>query len=87
MIPPIRDPPPVAHDVLVVGEKHVMRQLRPIEEQPQLIVEAGDVVLRILDVPRHHLRAEQLCGALGRDGRRVAIPLERQLHRFGRRKG
>lgn len=45
VVPPFRDPLPVPHDVLVVGQQHVVGQVRPVEEQPQVVVEAGDVVL------------------------------------------
>src|SRR5581483_6791270 len=63
VVPPFRDLPPVAHDVLVVGQKQIVGQLRPVEEQPQVVVEAGDVVLvkplvlRGLQVGRQALEA------------------------------
>lgn len=45
MIPLLCDALPMAHHVLVVGQEQVVRQLWPVEVQPQVVVKGDDVVL------------------------------------------
>lgn len=45
VVAPFSDPPPVTHDVLIVGEQQVLRQFWPVKQELQIVMVKRDVVL------------------------------------------